>query len=521
MGPQPGDESRRLTRGEPLGPAPRPAAPAPGPVARPFVEGELVHLGAVGHLPWENRAGLIVGVESLGPVYYATVSPEVAVGTQAGGRPFSLSLGVPLRFELLDSRPDRRWESAGRLRRADWDELRDFAQVLRRLRWGAKESHVYLEASQYEATTLGHGALMRRYNPHLSPSARRVSLEFDAFGDYLGLESYLNDVTRPEVLGGLLFLKPLSLIDRRSSVLRSFSVGATAVVDRRAPLRNELDLDDLDDDGRRSSELALEPDSYEPRAQRTLLLGYGLDAEIKLVDERHADWKTYFDASWLQAELPPGPLPEPNARLEERALRRSGGLTWGQLLRLNLGQRPLHALRLRGELRLFDPNYQPGYFDLLYDVQRVSYGLGRGPGGVALADDTKLQQVLGADPGGGRLRGAYFEAAWRVGDVFGLALGCEVDDAPGRDQVFVHLELPRPGGWQLSLSYHRRNLDGLGELFDEALGDDDLLLLSTRYGLGNLLQFSATAWTPFGLDAEGPFQRNLQLDLQLELGWSY
>ena len=61
----------------------------------------------------------------------------------------------------------------------------------------------------------------------------------------------LNDITRPNVMGALGFLKPLSIIDRSNYLLRSFSVGLTAVTDFKAPVRNALDRDDIDNDGRR------------------------------------------------------------------------------------------------------------------------------------------------------------------------------------------------------------------------------------------------------------------------------
>ena len=84
---------------------------------------------------------------------------------------------------------------------------------------------------------------MRRYNSHLNLNTRRVSAQLDAFTDYGGVETYINDVTGPNVVGGLVFLKPLSLVDRSQYFLRSFSIGFSVVADIDAPLRNVLDED--------------------------------------------------------------------------------------------------------------------------------------------------------------------------------------------------------------------------------------------------------------------------------------
>ena len=235
-------------------------------------------MGAMGLVPWENRFGLVLGVERLGEIFYAAIKPEINYKRRALDRPFSMSFGVPFRLQLLDSRPDRRWDRVGQPRPEDWDEVSNYAQVIRHITWGGKEKHFYLDINQFKASSIGHGTLAKRYNPNLSFNTRRVSLQLDAFTDYIGMESYINDITGPNLLGALVFIKPLSLISSESYAMRSFSIGLSAVADIDAPLRNRLDYDDVDDDGRRANEIAVDQDGFHPIYVSSEVLAYGLDA---------------------------------------------------------------------------------------------------------------------------------------------------------------------------------------------------------------------------------------------------
>ena len=95
---------------------------------------------------------------------------------------------------------------------------------------------------------------MKRYDANLNLNTSRVGLQLDAFSDYIGMESTLNDIANPNVIGALVFVKPLSFVNRRNFMLRSFSIGFTSVMDTGAPLRNDLDREDIDQDGRRETE---------------------------------------------------------------------------------------------------------------------------------------------------------------------------------------------------------------------------------------------------------------------------
>ena len=521
--------------------APKPSAPssAANPVAartpagrkargeRRFIEGELANVGATGITPWENRFGVVIGPERLGPVYYALARPELNYTRMIGVRELSMSFAVPLRFEVLDTRPDERFKNAGRLRSQDWDQVSDFAQVLRYINFGGKEGHIYLDVNQFKASSIGHGTVVKRYNPNLDLNRRRVSFEFDAFGDYAGFESYLNDITSPNVMGALVFLKPLSLINRKNYFLRSFSIGGTFAADTKAPLRNRLDSDDVDNDGKRDTELRIDQDTFQPESITTQVISYGTSVEMKLIDNDALDWKTYFDISFLETGVP---IDDPNnplwSNVPTRAVR-SKGVSWGHLLRMNFSRggehmEPLHALRIRLELRRFDRNYLPSYFDTLYEVQRVQYrGNKTTLSPMDLANRTKLQAVLGREDDKMDVNGLYFEASWKIGNHFALAFALEGNDQTPDNNMFVHLEIPRLGNWQFLATYHRRSAETFKSLFAGGFGNSDIFIMKGRYRLADAIHFNAEAMTPFGIGPDSLFRNTVTFNLNAEFGFSY
>lgn len=503
-----------------------------GKKPRRFIEGELANVGAIGLVPWENQVGVVLGIERVGIAYYAAITPQINYNAAVYDRPLDMSFAVPVRLQLLDTRPatqgdDRGWSHVGRIRKQDWDEVSDFAQIIRNITFGGKEGHVYMDVNAFKASSLGHGAVMRRYNPNLNLNSRQVSGELDAFGDYGGGEIFVNNVTRPNVLGGIVFAKPLSLIDRDSYVMRSFSLGATVVADIDAPLRNKLDYDDLDDNGRRDTQLAIDQKSFRPLYASTSVIAYGLDAEVKLVDSPVADWKTYLDYSKLASGLPTDDPKTLNFGDIPTRYRDSGGLTWGHLLRLNLGEDTVHALRLRAEVRRYDQNYLPGYFDVMYEIQRVQYSLARRSNLTGaqlqqqLVNGTKLQQVLGRAEGTSKVFGLYFEASWKIADSFAIAMAMETNDSTPDNNFFVHLEVPTYRNFQFLATLHRRSAVTAGDLFKASSSTNDILIVKGRYRLSDRFHINMEAITPYGIGPDSLFQNTVDFNVNAEFGFGY
>jgi hypothetical protein len=106
------------------------------------------------------------GTRGGGLDFFALAVPVARLENEA----FSIELGAPLRFRLLDADPQQAAEDIGpRLRRQDWDTMSDYGQVLRELRIGNEEDHFLLRAGPLSVFTLGEGHLVDRYDNRLSP----------------------------------------------------------------------------------------------------------------------------------------------------------------------------------------------------------------------------------------------------------------------------------------------------------------------------------------------------------------
>jgi hypothetical protein len=106
------------------------------------------------------------GTQGGGQDYFALAMP---VARMTRGESFSLELGAPLRFRLLDADPKQAGDFGGYLRFQDWDTTSDYGQVLRELRIGREDTVANLYAGPLRAFTLGEGHLVERYDNQLSP----------------------------------------------------------------------------------------------------------------------------------------------------------------------------------------------------------------------------------------------------------------------------------------------------------------------------------------------------------------
>ncbi len=491
-----------------------------------FVKGELASVGSIGLVPWENRVGAVFGMERIGDVFYAAITPSINYSTELAEQPFSMSFGVPLRFEVNDTRPadsvtgdQHGWSHLGRLRPQDWSDPTQYAQVIREIQYGGKESHLYVDVNQFKASSIAHGTILKRYNPNLNLNTHQVSGEVDGFTDWVGGELFVNNVVAPNVVGGLVFVKPLSFVNRTNYVTRSFSLGLTAVADMDAPLRAKLDTNDVDNNGIRERQYLVDQSTFKPLYIATKVIATGLDAEIKLIDTKNTDWKTYVDYSMLMSGLPTDGVHQVDGFPPTRYVS-SGGLTWGNLIRMNFGKDTIHALRLRAEVRRYDQNYLPSYFDVMYEVQRLQYRIGSR---TADPNGTKVQAILGRPitNDGAAVLGAYFEASWRIAEIFAMAVGIEVNDTEPDNNLFVHLEMPEYKNFQFLATFHRRSATTAGDLFGFKSTGREIFLAKARYRVIDWFHINAEAITPFGIGPDSFFANTLDFNINFEFGFGY
>ncbi|MBI3180769.1 MAG: hypothetical protein HYZ28_01360 [Myxococcales bacterium] len=398
-----------------------------------FVKGELsMFLGSDRLATKRSRVGASLGVDQVGLTLFALVEPQVDL--RLLDRKLAIGVGAPLRFEVVDlelaaaGQPQRR---SGEFQAQDYDEVRDFAKVLKFITYGRKEDRVYLNVGQRYASSIGHGPIVRRYAPNIDVDVARVSAQLDAYNDYAGFELLTNDVMEWNLLAGLAFLKPLSFFSD-SVAGKSLSIGLTAAADLSAPRRLLTDpatsTRQLDGSGRLI-------------ATRAPVVLAGIDAEVKVVKTREVDIKPYVDYSLL--------------------LDGDGGLTVGALGRFNTGDQVVHAFRVVAELRYLGRRYQPSYFDTFYEVER--YIAAEGPRvNEQIQYLTKYQDVTsGSRP---ERLGYYVEGSWGIRGNVGFTLSLEGATSIEEKNLVAHLEVPAVDFLQFFGSYYKRGFKNLSEV---------------------------------------------------------
>jgi hypothetical protein len=415
----------------PAAPPPKQAAqqaPATDPRARPyFIKGEL-QLGSARPLARRNFVGIGAGISALPSsagtalnAFFFTIEPQVDLRFP-DKHDLKLGFSVPLAFEIADTRGtfescipvarDARdqsggnqmivdaatamcveehrgeaTENLGQLREQDWDEPSDFAKVIRYVTLGGEEQEFYLNVSRLYGQSIGHGTVVRRYNPNLDYDTARLGVTFDAYRGMVGFESIINDVLAPDVVGGLFFVRPFDALFPEVTPLRSLSFGAqvTAGLDVPRSLGVEEGLftpvagnpiPALDGDG-----------NLVPLDTATVVF-FGVDVETKLLRTQNADMKLYFDVQQMQDH--------------------GRGYTLGSLWRFSFGQPAKMAMRVRAEGFVHDADYLPQFFDSVYDVQKLQYHPAAYQSGMQTYYPTKLSFVE-ASAGGPRRLGGYLE----------------------------------------------------------------------------------------------------------------
>jgi len=515
--PEPAPTPAPVPTPAPAEPAPTPAEPAPEgrvensteeapertgkPRAKvdsgsPFIKGDLVHVGTRRLLSRFDHVGVSGGATVLGEDAFLTVTP----GTAFYLGKFAFSFGVPLNLQAFDGR--RRALGSFRVRREDWDEIPDFARVIRFVTYGRKEDELYFTINSLRPATIGHGALVSNYNANVDVDRSMTGLMFDAYNDLAGFQLQANDVTfQNRVLGALVFLKPLSLFSD-NSILRSLSIGAEWAGDLFAPrcvrtgeeddagcVQGSGNVAGFDPfDGSNLDRTFVRTDGRTGRfvTTRDMAHAAGLSAEIKVLkDANTTDVKLY------------GTL--------HQFLNAGGGdgLALGVLGRFNFGGGVwTNALRLRAEYRNFGDGYLPAYFDSLYEIQKFQYA--QDDAGFQVTP-TKWQAVFGdpangfARPSYGRVSGYNIDVQWGLyaggqrGKMLSVGLGLQDSQRPGDTRAHLHLEFPLLGFIQAFGTIMRVNTAGPAELFgaDMLSSPQTVVLTGLRFQLLPILFINA------------------------------
>jgi hypothetical protein len=464
-----------------------------------FVKGEFITVGALRVVPKRSFAGVRLGALLQENTLFLAVAPRLDLILL--DRRLRIGLEVPLNFELYSIRSAADagtggggFDNAGRLRKRDYDEARDFVKFLSYFVYGRKEDAVYLAAGQQHNVTLGHGQAMRRYAANVDVNQTRVGVELDAYGPYGGFELSLADVTRATLFGVLGFVKPLSLFTSEDNwAARSVSIGFSYATDQKAPwalLRNPAV-------GNATVGSVVVDEFNAPQASTRSVNLFGVDAEVKVVKTDSVDLKTYVDFSKLDAG--------------------GSGLTLGALGRFNFRSGDtLHLLRTRLEIRSYQANFIPSYFDAAYEFQKFLF---IPVGGLAGPDvQTKLQYVLGR--GDERRFGVYLEATYSLPGWLVFAVALETDSVGQDRHLMIHAEVPLRY-LDIFATYHQRNFTSLFRL-----DDNDLIFAGARLQILPILFLNGRVqksfeWNSAAFDGLGSYAENFNYQVDAEFGFQF
>lgn len=390
--------------------------------------------------------------------FYLEIEPQIDIVAEKSN--FRLGLGAPLRFELADTqgpvescvnqaqvtrmgggtqeevmlatglclsdKQSKVIENMGRLRKEDWDENSDYARIIRYVVFGKPESPFYFSASRQFDQSLGHGTVIRNYNPNINFNTARLGATVDMHHGPIGGQFLANDILRPDLLGFLGFLRPLRPFSN-DTLARSLSFGFNFVYGSNQPRTLALEPGLFGPAFNQPIPKVSDALGHEASLERGLSI-FGADIELKVVRGETADVKLYADY--------------------QKMAGLGGGMTLGSLFRFSFGQPATMATRARFEVQRFDADYLPNYFDTFHDVFQYQYLPAAYTGSNTLTYYPTKLGFLEANRGGSARYGYYAELTHTIFDhlTVGVAARGWRPSADSRSLTFIDPSCRNPGG---------------------------------------------------------------------------
>jgi hypothetical protein len=287
---------------------------------------------------------------------------------------FRFDVAAPLRFDLT---------GANLLRQRDWDDTRDAARIPRCMRLdlgdydrppdrydptcgafgfdGQRFDRVYFSARVTPLTnmTLGHGTLVNSFRNSFDPDTPALGVDSEfLLWDWVQARFFLDDVTRPGVMGGRFSLWPMQILSMRDREWSwdarpdELEIGFSAVTDQRAPASVQSAFGRPVVDAQSNLRFDTQAiTALSADAHYFYIFGYG---------DREARWKV---ALWGQADwvkfLGVEDMDMFNTAFRFVALNREDG--WD--------------LRIGADYRNIGNRFIPGYFDANYTVNSQQFAL--------------------------------------------------------------------------------------------------------------------------------------------------
>ncbi|MDO9514325.1 MAG: FecR family protein [Elusimicrobiota bacterium] len=218
----------------------------------------------------------------------------------------------------------------------EWTKER-YPEKIDYIRWGRKhqDPFYFLIGRFRRPVSLGHGFIVNNYsNMARYPNVKKIGLEFDLDRNKWGIEAMTDDVTRADIIGGRFYARPL--LETGIPLLRNLKIAASAGTDK-------------------------DPDS-DSETKNDAVTIIGADVELPLLNFKYFNASIYGDIAKMQMGDVYGDnnyMSFISTSIVDGGIGKSAGIS-GKMFFLNF----------RGEYRIVEDNFIPGYFDGHYDLAR-------------------------------------------------------------------------------------------------------------------------------------------------------
>ncbi|MCD6312119.1 MAG: hypothetical protein J7M11_06645, partial [Elusimicrobia bacterium] len=205
------------------------------------------------------------------------------------------------------------------------------------IRWGHKhqDPFYFLIGRFRRPVSIGHGFIVNNYsNMARYPNVKKIGLEFDLDMNRWGIEAMTDDVTRADIIGSRFYMRPL--LKTGIPLIRNLKIAASAGTDK-----------DPDDDS---------------DTKKDAVSVIGADVELPLFNLKYLKVSAYGDVAKMQLGdkyKDDNYIAGISTGIQDGGIGKSAGLS-GKIFFLNF----------RGEYRVIENNFIPGYFDGHYDLDR-------------------------------------------------------------------------------------------------------------------------------------------------------
>jgi len=282
-------------------------------------------------------------------------------------------VGVGLDIDLLI-------DQYGNIREEDWNEPKDIVNKIYYVRFAEKTDPFFFRIGGFPNYTLSHGLIMNQYSNMLKyPGIRQIGLMVGGNTKFsgLGVEAFSSNVTRNEILAGRIHINPMQTSN--IPFLKKLIVGVEGAVDRNQyGTLNEVvfdtDMDGIPDnkdiDADNDGTLDASPYVFN---KYPVLIPYadslGMDTTYPNYEELIKSKKESVSEYGVDYELP---------LIEKKAFYLSHYAEAAKIKDFKMGfifpgfYSKFLIFQMNAEMRHFQDQFVPGYFNQLYDQQRAS-----------------------------------------------------------------------------------------------------------------------------------------------------